>query len=164
MYTPVRLSQRTEAPYVTGLAAISVASMPLRRSMMRGLRWLLTAGWTALTLYLMLSPGGKSTIIERLSGLAGGTDLAEASGHLVLFGILAVLWYASLTELVSVRWAMFLASLVALLLGVGTELGQSVTEGRGASLFDLVTDGVGISIALGLTRWRSRVCAGTDAG
>ena len=132
--------------------------------MMRGLRWLLTAGWTALTLYLMLSSGGESTIIERLSELAGGTDLAEASGHLALFGILAVLWYASLTELVSVRWAMFLASLVALLLGVGTELGQSVTEGRGASLFDLVTDGVGISIALGLTRWRSRVCTGTEAG
>jgi VanZ family protein len=109
----------------------------------------------------MLSPGGKSTVIERLSRLAGGTDLGEAIGHLALFGILAVVWYMSLTELVSVRWAMYLASLVALLVAVGTELGQTVIHARGASLFDLVTDGAGISIGLGLTRWRRRVCAGT---
>jgi VanZ family protein len=132
--------------------------------MMRGLRWLLTTGWTILTLYLMLSPGGESTVIERLSRLAGGTDFTDAVGHFALFGILAILWYVSLTEVVSLQRAARVAGLVALLLGVGTEAGQSVIHARGASLFDLVTDGLGIWIALGLVRRRSRVRARTEAG
>jgi VanZ family protein len=131
--------------------------------MMRSLRCLAAAGWTVLSLYLMLSPGGDSTVVERLSGLTGGSDVAEASGHLIVFGVLAVLWYLSLADLVSARSAMYIAGLIAVLLGAGTELGQREIHARGASILDVVTDGVGASIALGLTRWRRHVSAGMDA-
>jgi VanZ family protein len=142
---------------------ISAAGRPRGSSMMKGLRWLATAAWTVLTLYLLLSPGGDSTVVERLSGLTGGSDLAEASGHLVLFGILAVLWYLSLTDLMSARSAMYIAGLIALLVGAGTEVGQREIHARGASILDVVTDGVGASLALGVARWRRQV-SGTGVG
>jgi VanZ family protein len=132
--------------------------------MMRSLRWLATTAWTGLTLYLLLSPSGDSTVVGRLSGLTGGGDLAETSAHLILFGVLAVLWNLSLVDLVSVRSAMYIAGLIALLLGAGTELGQREIQTRGASILDVVTDGVGASVALGLTRWRRQVSSGPDAG
>ena len=110
------------------------------------LRWALALGWTALVCLLMLLPG-EDSVAEDTSGFFGGTDLTDAAGHVLLFGALAILWYAALTCSLAPSAAFWRALGLAAVLGVLLETGQSLVPDRGMSLLDFSANALGVCVA-----------------
>ncbi len=107
------------------------------------LRWSAALAWTALTVFLMLSPGEQSTA-EDLSRFFGGTDLTDALGHVFLFGILTALWWWTLMEHLPLPHALRAAVAVGLTTGIVTELARFFIPHWGVALIDLVANGIGV--------------------
>jgi hypothetical protein len=129
---------------VTGTARViwRVLAHPL-------LRWGSALIWTALTLYLMLTPG-QNSVAEDLSAAFGGSDLTDAFGHVALFGILTLLWWWALILHLSPRVAGRLAFGVGVSLGFVCEGVQPLLPDRGLAVLDLLANVVGPSLAMGL--------------
>lgn len=109
--------------------------------------------WTILIGVLMLLPS-DTQVVDRTSGTFGGTDLTDAVGHVVLFGILTALWYAALLARPA---ALIRAAALALGLGIVLETAQSVVPGRGFSLLDFGANVLGPALSVAtLRRWFSR--------
>lgn len=115
------------------------------------LRWTLAMVWTMLVLFLMLSPG-DSTQVNGPSQSAGGSEVTDALGHVVLFAILTGCWL----------WATFptyqagSVSIAIVALGVLLELTQHFVPERGISLLDLSANATGVVLtALFWARYRS---------
>lgn len=106
-------------------------------------RWGIALAWTALTVFLMLSPGEQSAA-EDLSRFFGGTDLTDALGHVILFGVLTMLWRWALAGSHPHRRAMWMAVVIGLTVGIATELAQFFIPHRGVALIDLVANGIGV--------------------
>jgi VanZ family protein len=117
------------------------------------MRWPLALSWTAFVLFLMLAPGDNRQV-DGLSKSAGGSDLTDALGHVVIFFILTVLWQWALSGRSPSRHALLGAALVAFGLGVGTEVAQTFVAGRGASWLDFSANGLGVLAAIGWRRAR----------
>lgn len=111
------------------------------------IRWALALGWTALTCGLMLLPGPKGSPVDNVSRFFGGTELTDAIGHVIIFATLALLWQWTLRVHIASDRALRAGLLVALLLGVFTEIGQSFVPNRGANLWDLLANIGGVSVA-----------------
>jgi VanZ family protein len=111
-------------------------------------RWSAALLWTALVCALMLLPG-RGTVVEDTSRAAGGTDLTDAIGHVILFGILAGLWWGALAPRRGWSAALRIALGVALVLGLLAEAGQSLMPDRGVSLLDFLANELGAVVAAG---------------
>ncbi len=116
------------------------------------LRWTLALSWTAFCLLLMLLPD-EGTIVNALSLAAGGGDLTDALGHVFLFGVLTLLWYAALLGRESKTPAMrqrdlWVAVGVGWLVSTASEVGQAFVPGRGMALLDLVANIFGPAVVL----------------
>jgi len=113
-------------------------------------RWSVTLVWTSVTVLLMLSPGEESAA-EDLSRFFGGTDITDALGHVVLYGVLTALWRWALLNHLSLQQALGGAVAVGLALGAATELAQFLIPHRGVALVDLLANWVGsLSLPLAL--------------
>ncbi len=108
------------------------------------LRWGIALAWTGLILILMLTPSDRP-VVEDTSATFGGTDYTDAVGHLVLFGTLAVLWWAALACHRPISTAFYLALSLSLLIGISTEIAQNWVPERGTSLLDLIANTSGIA-------------------
>ncbi|MEW6580307.1 MAG: hypothetical protein AB1435_14100 [Chloroflexota bacterium] len=106
------------------------------------LRWVAALAWTALVCLLMLLPG-EDSLAEDTSGFFGGTDMTDAFGHVLLFGILTALWYAVLACHLAPAPALRRALVIGVACGLLLELGQGIVPERGLSLLDLTANALG---------------------
>lgn len=114
-------------------------------------RWTATLAWTLLVCLLMLLPG-EDSIAEDTSGFFGGTDMTDAFGHVLLFGILTALWYAVLVCYLAPAPALRGALVVGAACGLLLELGQGIVPQRGPSLLDLTANVVGALASFAVLR------------
>ncbi len=122
------------------------------------LRWLLTPLATVALVVLLLQPGEQSVtdtgILQGPPSLA--RDLFFIAGHIAWFGLLVVLWRWTLVTRFHPSSALALAVLIALILGTSTEFAQTLIPNRGATLADLLANGVGVALGVaGVRYWES---------
>jgi VanZ family protein len=119
------------------------------------LRWFAALAWTALLLLTLLQSSSQPVIgppappgdpsLER--------ELLLTLGHIIGFAGLTLVWRWALADVLAPRRALWLAVLIALLLGICTELAQAAVPDRAASGFDLMVNGLA---ALTVGGWLSR--------
>jgi len=100
----------------------------------------------------MLSPG-EDSVAEDLSGAFGASELTDALGHVVLFGVLTVLLFHALRLHVPVARALKGAAVFVLALGSVLEPAQLLVYERGAALLDLAANWAGALVPAALLRW-----------
>lgn len=113
-------------------------------------RLVMALGWTGLILLLTLLPGEKGSLVGRTSAFFGGTDLSDAVGHVVLFGVLSLLSYRAARICLSRRPALLLTLAITLGLGAVSEILQLYVPERGATLFDIAANWIGVT---GFAMW-----------
>lgn len=106
------------------------------------LGWLAVLAWLALVGFLMLAPG-EGSLVEDTSRAFGGTELTDALGHVVLFGVLAALLAHALSFHLPPERSLWRAAAVTITLGTALELAQLLAIERGASLLDLAANWIG---------------------
>jgi VanZ family protein len=128
--------------------------------------WFSTGSWSSqqtegplLGLLRLLAPGIGATQFVAIH------HFIRKLAHVTVYGILAWLWYRSLTRVGGAPGAAFRTSL-AITLGWAAldELHQGVTPGRGASGWDVALDGTGALLALAGSRlgWRRTLDVATS--
>jgi VanZ family protein len=121
------------------------------------IRWPITLLWTAFTVFLALAPSDDTSFVTRLSQASGGTEITDAVGHVMLFGLLTVLWYLPLARRYNHRRVLLWSIVLALTIGIVTELTQSFVPDRGTSVLDLAANSVGVALAaIWIGRWAGR--------
>ncbi len=116
-------------------------------------RWAATLAWIGLILVLMLTPSDRA-VVDNTSDAFGGTDLTDAIGHGILYGVLAILWWAALACYGEVHKTFWLAMALVAVLGVTLEIAQYWVPERGPSLLDFVANLVGIAgVMIGYQVW-----------
>jgi hypothetical protein len=119
-------------------------------------RWLLTPLATVALVVLLLQPGEQSVtdtgILQGPPSL--GRDLLYTAGHIAWFGLLVVLWRWTLVTRFHPSSALVLAVMIALILGTSTEFAQRLIPNRGATVGDLLANGVGVVMGVvGVRYW-----------
>jgi VanZ family protein len=99
--------------------------------------------WTLIVLALTTLPG-DTAVVDNTSKAFGGTDVSDAIGHVVLAGILTLLYYAVAVLHRKPRPALYIAVAGALVLTTSTEFAQLFIPHRGASLLDLSANWLGV--------------------
>ncbi|MFN8371940.1 MAG: VanZ family protein [Anaerolineae bacterium] len=69
-------------------------------------------------------------------------------GHTLLFAAMALIWFWSFYQRLPLYPAAVMAASVALLVGMGTEIGQFIVSSRDPSLWDLGADAFGILLTM----------------
>lgn len=90
------------------------------------------------------------------STLGFSSEMLAVAGHLVSYGLLALLLLLALPDQpIGTRRRYLLAVLLATLYGLSDELHQSFVPGRSATLFDVGIDALGATLAVCLAAaWR----------
>jgi hypothetical protein len=117
-------------------------------------RWIAVLTWAALIGFLMLTPG-EDSIAEDISVFFGGTDLSDLIGHVIVFGILALLLFALLRAYHTPRPALILSLILAVAYGTLTEMLQMLVPHRGANLMDMVGNWLGPTLIILILRPRN---------
>lgn len=106
--------------------------------------WLPLLAWMGLIFFLSAQPD-----LPHPEG--GWADLLVSSGgHVLVFGVLAVLWVRVLGER---PHAWLLALALTVLYALSDEFHQVFVPGRHPDPLDLLCDGLGAALALGLWAW-----------
>lgn len=109
--------------------------------------WLPLLAWMGLIFFLSAQP-------DLPHPQAGWIDLLVSSGgHALVFGVLALLWARVLGER---PHAWFLALALTMLYALSDEFHQAFVPGRHPDPLDLLCDGLGAALALGLWAWWRR--------
>ncbi|MYD11856.1 MAG: hypothetical protein F4X02_17645 [Chloroflexi bacterium] len=113
------------------------------------LRIALALSWSAL-LTLLLLQGEADPVIDL--GIPRGDntvarELAFGALHLLAFGLTCACWHWALCRAARVRRALLAAGVIAIALGVATEILQSYTLDRHASWLDLAANVGGVLLA-----------------
>ncbi len=106
--------------------------------------WLPLVAWMGLMFFLSAQPDFPHPEVDWLE------DLIGIGAHMFLFGVLAVLWARALQDR---RRTLLLAFLLTMLYALLDEFHQSFVPGRTADPLDLVYDGLGAALALGVWTW-----------
>lgn len=119
-------------------------------------RIVLALCWSAL-LTLLLLQGEADPVIDL--GIPRGDntlarELAFSTLHLLAFGFTCACWSWALSRAAKPRQALLAACVIAIALGVTTEILQSYTLDRHASWLDLVANIGGALLAARVIRWR----------
>ena len=122
------------------------------------MRLTLPLAWLAGILVLTLTPGDSRSLVGRTSAFFGGSDLTDAAGHVVLFGVLTLLLYWAVRVFWEPQRALIVAVGCGLLVGMLTELAQMGIPDRGFALLDLISNWLGVwSVAFGW--WLHRIAS-----
>ncbi len=113
------------------------------------IRWFIPLGWTLIILYLTLSTGDNQNV-SWLSKLAGGTEITDAIGHVVMFAILVVVWQWAGSADIRAMVVLRIVTALCFLFGMGVEASQHWIEGRGMSWLDFLANGGGVLLG---ARW-----------
>jgi VanZ family protein len=106
--------------------------------------WLPVIAWMGLIFYLSAQPD----LPNPASGWVG--RLVSSGAHAFVFGVLAVLWARALSGR---HHTWHLAFAVTMLYAVSDELHQVFVPGRRPDLWDLLCDGLGALLGLGMWAW-----------
>ncbi|NLE51680.1 MAG: VanZ family protein [Chloroflexi bacterium] len=117
----------------------------------RLIAWLAAGLWLVLVVFLMLSPG-EDSLAEDLSGAFGASELTDALGHVLLFGVLTALLFHALRLHVPAERALVVATAFTLGLGSVLEPAQLLVYERGAALLDLGANWTGALLSAWLLR------------
>ncbi|MFK5948086.1 MAG: VanZ family protein [Methylococcales bacterium] len=119
------------------------------------IRWFCVLLWTISVISLLLKPGDNvpghelafSDFLTSFFFLEFNRyNFREAIVHVILFGVLTVLWQWALIRYMPRYWVLTLAFFICVVLGVGTEIGQYFVN-RSSLLLDLIANLLGIVIA-----------------
>lgn len=117
--------------------------------------WLMALSWTILIIIVLLKPGSNTINQEReLSSFSTAffslsisrRDIKEAVGHIIMFAVLTILWMRLLIIYLAPSRVTLLAVGLAVVLAIGTEIGQYFVD-RGSLMLDLLANFAGILIA-----------------
>lgn len=112
------------------------------------MRLTLPLAWLAGILVLTLTPGDSRSLVGRTSAFFGGSDLTDAAGHVVLFGILTLLLHWACKAFWESRRALIVAAGCGLLVGTLTEVAQTGIPDRGFALLDLASNWLGVGFVV----------------
>lgn len=127
---------------------------------LRALRaWLPALIWMAIIFWL----SSQSTLTNPAPGL--DDKVLEVTGHLVEYGVLALLLYYPLRQRDMTPRTVFAVALIgAVLYGISDEWHQSFVPNRTPSVFDLLVDTIGATLALTIVSlWQSDSIAFTSS-
>lgn len=110
---------------------------------MKFLHWLPALTWAGVIYYLSGRTG------DDLQGMFPFLDSFNW-GHLVAYFVLGAFVYYAFGKTTSTKYRGVLTILICLLYGVSDEFHQSFVPGRAVELFDLMNDGIGASLAVGM--------------
>lgn len=113
--------------------------------------WIPLLAWMGLIFYLSAQPDLPRPATDWLG------DVIGMGGHAFVFGVLAVLWARLLGKR---RHPLLLAFLLTMLYALSDEFHQSFVPGRHTDPLDLLWDGAGAALALGLWAWFRRRSSG----
>ncbi|GIK62221.1 MAG: hypothetical protein BroJett018_00150 [Chloroflexota bacterium] len=113
------------------------------------IRWFVPLGWTLVILYMTLSTGNNQNV-SWVSKMAGGTEITDAIGHLVMFTVLVVLWHWAGSSYYPTVTVLKGVTLLCFLFGMSVEASQYWIEGRGMSWLDFLANGGGVLLG---ARW-----------
>lgn len=113
------------------------------------IRWLIPSGWTFIILYLTLSTGDNQNV-SWVSKMAGGTEITDALGHLVMFTMLVLLWHWAGSAHYPAMAVLKVVTPLCFLFGISVEASQHWIEGRGMSWLDFLANGGGVLLG---ARW-----------
>jgi VanZ family protein len=109
--------------------------------------WLPVAVWMGLIFYLSAQPD----LPQPHTGWAA--LVISSMAHAFVFGMLALLWARALGER---RHVLLLALALTMFYALSDEFHQAFVPGRYPDLWDLVCDGLGATLGLGLWAWWRR--------
>lgn len=110
--------------------------------------WLPVVAWMGLIFYLSSQPDLPQTDTHWLD------QIISSTAHAFVFGVLALLWARVLDPR---RHGLLLAFALTMLYALSDEFHQAFVPGRHADPWDLVCDGVGAALTLGLwALWKRR--------
>jgi VanZ family protein len=107
-------------------------------------KWLSAFAWTGLIGLLTLTPG-NSTLVVTSSNLLGGSDLTDGLGHTFLFALMGFLYFRAFYPNAAYRQALIAATGVGVIMALGTETAQLWVPNRGATIFDVLMNMLGMS-------------------
>lgn len=118
------------------------------------LRLFVALAYTMLIFVILVQPQAQPVIP---TGIPAGPPSWEREAffstlHLIGFGTLAALWWW-VWEAVTPQYALAVAALIAITIGMVTEGLQSFVPDRGVQLIDIGANLMGVLLALALIRW-----------
>jgi VanZ family protein len=118
------------------------------------LRMGVALGYTIFVVIILVQPNRAPVIDLHLAVETPSlmNQLWFGVGHALLFAVMSLAGCFSFCHRLPLRAALTLAFSVALIVGVGTEIGQLIVSARDPSLFDVAMDFVGASLPM-LALW-----------
>lgn len=118
-------------------------------------RFAYALSWTTLVVVALLKPGNDSKhemsfndfVTSFFSLSIGRWDLIEAVYHVVMFAILAALWFWALVTRLPRNRALLVSAGIAVALGAVTEIGQYFVH-RSSMIFDVMADYLGVALCV----------------
>lgn len=121
-----------------------------------GIRWTLTLIWTVVAVKLMLSPSGNGTTVSWVANLFGNTEMSNATGHVIINAILALLWCRTISLYATRAITIRLIFTGGIIWCFAAELSQYFVPERGTSLLDLGANILGVVIGLAVYQFLGR--------
>lgn len=87
---------------------------------------------------------GERTLRQEYFQLFRCTELSDAAGHVIMYGVATIQWYWALSCHLQLRQALVVTLSLALSTGVFTELVQRFVPNRGSTLLDLTANWLGV--------------------
>jgi VanZ family protein len=119
-------------------------------------RWLRDIAPLILWMAFIFILSSRSTLLEIESGT--GEKLFNKSAHVIVYGILAWLWWRALTLQRQITWPILLTALtLTVLYGISDEYHQSFVPGRHSRVSDVLFDASGALAMILFIRYTQRI-------
>lgn len=119
-------------------------------------RWGIALLWTVFFTVKLLQPGQQALVAAIIQPAPASIEreLLFTSLHLITFGLTAWIWCFALRLTSDTKHVMIVLLVALLVYGASAELLQMRIPGRSAQWWDMLANGLGISV--GITLWMNR--------
>ena len=129
--------------YNAGMDKLILKHLPYTQYLQNPLiRWFITLAYTSLLLLLLVQSSGDPVVGPAAppGDPSPPREVLLTLGHIIGFSILTALWWWSCAKSMTFNRALIIAVVVALIIGLLTELAQSNVPDRNTSVFDMVVN------------------------